>query len=231
MSRNAPLGPIPGTDDDYFRQLVLSVPVALYVTDAQGRITLFNQCAADLWGREPEIGVDRWCGSWRIFSPEDGSAVDLDACPMAIALKEGRVVYGHEIIVERPDGTRSLVLPHPRPLTNEHGEITGAINVLVDLSERKAWEAKLAHSHKMEAVGSLAGGVAHDFNNLLAVIMGYAERAQSELPPEHPAGSSLQQVSSVAKKAGMLTSQLLTFASRQAASPQDVDLNELVNEA
>lgn len=230
MSQSAQNVLVPGTGDDYFRQLVLSVPVALYVTDAEGRITLFNECAAKLWGREPEVGVDRWCGSWKILNPEDDSPVELDLCPMAIALKEGRVV-SREIVVERPDGTRSAVLPHPRPITNERGEITGAINVLVDLSERKAWEARLAHSHKMEAVGSLAGGIAHDFNNLLAVILGYAEKTEDALGPDDPLRENIRQISGVAMKAGALTGQLLTFASRSVVCPRDVDLNELVSEA
>ena len=96
-----------------FRNLVLALPAAVYTTDREGRITLFNDRAAELWGRRPEIGKDLWCGSWRIFRP-DGTPLPHDQCPMAVALHEGRSVRGQEIVVERPDGARVCVLPYPR---------------------------------------------------------------------------------------------------------------------
>src|SRR5687768_2647760 len=73
--------------EHFYRQLVDELPAAIYTCDAEGRIGLFNRAAAELWGREPKIGHDLWCGSWRIFNP-DGSPMPLDICPMAIALRE-----------------------------------------------------------------------------------------------------------------------------------------------
>lgn len=118
------------------RQLIDVLPAAVYTCDREGRITLFNEAAAALWGREPEIGKDLWCGSWKIFNP-DGSAMDLDTCPMAITLKEGRKVFGEEIVIERPDGTRRNVLPYPQPIFDAVGQMTGAMNMLVDITELK----------------------------------------------------------------------------------------------
>lgn len=88
---------------------------AVYTTDAAGRITFYNQAAADLWGCRPELGSARWCGSWRLFWP-DGRPMRHDECPMAVALKEGRAVRGAEAIAERPDGTRVPFIPYPMPL-------------------------------------------------------------------------------------------------------------------
>src|SRR5579885_2162120 len=62
------------------------LPAALYVTDADGRITYFNDAAAALWGCRPKLKSDRWCGSWRLYRP-DGSPMPHDECPMAVALK------------------------------------------------------------------------------------------------------------------------------------------------
>jgi PAS domain S-box-containing protein len=118
-----------------YRQLVQSLPAAVYTTDAEGRVTLFNEAAAILWGRRPEIGKDLWCGSYKIFNP-DGTDLPLDECPMAVTLKQGHAVRGREIVIERPDGTRRNILPYPEPIFNASGKIVGAVNMLLDITER-----------------------------------------------------------------------------------------------
>ena len=115
-------------------EILDALPVAVYTTDAQGRITYYNQAAEDLWGHRPKIGSDQWCGSWRLFWP-DGRLLPHDECPMAVTLKEGRPVRGVEAIAERPDGTRVPFMPYPTPLRDASGQLVGAINLLVDLTE------------------------------------------------------------------------------------------------
>lgn len=127
--------------------LVNSLPVAIYTCDQMGRINFFNEAAVELWGREPVIGQDLWCGSWKIYRT-DGSPMDLDSCPMAQTLKEGHAIDGEEIVIERPDGIRINVLPHPRPIFDTEGQITGAINMLVDITAKKGIEAALRESEK-----------------------------------------------------------------------------------
>ncbi len=124
-----------------YSQLVHSLPAAVYTTDAQGRVSLFNEAAAVLWGRRPKIGSEFWCGSHKIFRP-DGSALPLDDCPMAVTLKTGRPVRGVELVIERPDGTRRNVLPYPDPIHDASGKVIGAVNMLLDVTEiRRAEEA------------------------------------------------------------------------------------------
>lgn len=130
-----------------YRQLVQGLPAAVYTCDAEGHIMLYNKAAAVLWGREPEIGKDLWCGSWRIYQT-DGKPLPLDSCPMAIALREGKPVYGEEIIVERPDGVRRNVLPHPEPIFDAGGAIIGAVNMLVDITEHKHTAQRLRESEE-----------------------------------------------------------------------------------
>jgi PAS domain S-box-containing protein len=122
-----------------WRQLLEALPAAVYTTDAVGRVTFFNQAAVELAGRRPELGRDLWCVSWRLRRP-DGSPLPHDECPMAIALREDRAVRGVEIIAERPDGTRINLLPHPTPLHDSAGALVGAVNMLVDITERKQAE-------------------------------------------------------------------------------------------
>ena len=139
-----------------YKQLVNSLPVPIYTCDNEGRITLYNKAAADLWGREPQIGKDLWCGSWKIYKP-DGSPLPLDSCPMAVTLKERRPVFGEEIIVQRPDGERRHVAPNPHPLYNDAGKIIGAVNLLVDITDQK--RATLALAESEERFRTLANNV------------------------------------------------------------------------
>jgi PAS domain S-box-containing protein len=118
--------------------LLEALPVAVYTTDAEGRITFYNGAAADLWGQAPPHGA-HWCGSWKIYRP-DGTPLPHDECPMAIALKERREVRGVEAVLERPDGTRIPFKPYPTPLFDETGELRGAINMLVDLRDTRRYE-------------------------------------------------------------------------------------------
>jgi PAS domain S-box-containing protein len=124
-------------------ELLDALPVAIYMTDAEGRITYYNESAAALWGCRPPLGTSRWCGSLRLFWP-DGRPLPHDECPMAVTLKEGRPVRGVEAIAERPNGTRVRFLPFPTPLRDASGRLTGAINLLMDVTERHERELQAA---------------------------------------------------------------------------------------
>jgi PAS domain S-box-containing protein len=119
-----------------WRQLFEALPAAVYTTDAAGRITFFNEAAVELAGHRPELGRDLWCVSWRLCRP-DGTTLPHEECPTAVALREDRPVRGVEVIAERRDGTRINLLPHPTPLHDSSGALIGAVNVLVDITERK----------------------------------------------------------------------------------------------
>jgi PAS domain S-box-containing protein len=119
-----------------FRELLDALPAAVYTTDAEGHITYYNDSAAEMWGQRPPLGSSEWCGSWKLFR-EDGTPLRHDECPMAIALKEDRSVRDVEAACERPDGTRVPFMPYPTPLHDENGKLIGAVNMLIDISERK----------------------------------------------------------------------------------------------
>jgi PAS domain S-box-containing protein len=125
-----------------FREIIDALPAAIYTTDAKGRLTHFNPACVELSGRTPEIGSDHWCVTWKLYHP-DGTPMPHDECPMAIALKEGRIVRGAEAIAERPDGTRIWFQPYPMPLRDAEGRVIGGLNMLVDITERKQAEARI----------------------------------------------------------------------------------------
>jgi PAS domain S-box-containing protein len=128
--------------EPHFRQLLEALPAAVYTTDAAGRITFYNEAAVALAGRRPELGTDHWCVTWRLYWP-DGTPMRHDECPMAIALREGRAIRGAEAVAERPDGSRVPFIPYPTPLFDDAGTLIGAVNMLVDISDRKKAEVAL----------------------------------------------------------------------------------------
>jgi PAS domain-containing protein len=105
----------------------------VYTTDAAGWLTYFNDAAAELWGYRPELGKTRWCGSWRIYTP-DGAPIPPDQCPMALAIREGRPVRGVQAVLERPDGTLIPFMPYPTPLRDASGTLVAASNVLLKMT-------------------------------------------------------------------------------------------------
>lgn len=133
--------------DRRFREMFDVLPVAIYTTDAKGRLTYFNPAAIQFSGRVPDLGTDHWCVSWKLFH-SDGTPMRHDECPMALAIREGCIVDGVEAIAERPDGKRVWFAPYPRPLHDAKGRIVGGINMLLDITERKQAE---------QATGVLAG--------------------------------------------------------------------------
>jgi PAS domain S-box-containing protein len=132
-----------GESESFFRRMIDALPTAIYTTDAKGRITHFNPACVEFSGRTPELGSAHWCVTWKLFYP-DGRPMPHDECPMAIALKEGRIVRGAEAIAERPDGTRVWFEPYPTPFFDDEGNVTGGINMLVDITERKTSEEATA---------------------------------------------------------------------------------------
>jgi PAS domain S-box-containing protein len=129
-------------EEGRFRLLLEALPAAVYTTDAAGWVTFFNAAAVAFAGREPELGRDRWCVTHRLFWP-DGTPLPHDQCPMATALREGRPIRGVEAIAERPDGKRVPFIPHPTPIFDGEGALIGAVNVLVDITDRKRAEDAL----------------------------------------------------------------------------------------
>jgi PAS domain S-box-containing protein len=125
-----------------FREMIDSLPAAIYTTDAEGRLTHFNPAAVEFSGRTPELGTDHWCVSWKLYHA-DGTPMPHDECPMATALREGRIDHDLEAIAERPDGTRRWFTPYPTPLRDAEGRLVGGINMLMDITKRKAAEEAL----------------------------------------------------------------------------------------
>jgi PAS domain S-box-containing protein len=122
-------------------------PLPIYLTDAEGWVTHFNRACIDFAGRTPQPGQDRWCVTWRLHS-ESGAYLPHEQCPMAVALRERRKVRGVVAAAERPDGTRVLFTPFPTPIIAEDGELAGAVNILLDITDQRQASALKAQAQR-----------------------------------------------------------------------------------
>jgi two-component system cell cycle sensor histidine kinase/response regulator CckA len=204
---------------DMFEALIEASPVAILTLDREGQVRLWNPAAERLLGWP----VSEVLGRRLPVSREDEPG-------LLASLAAGQSFTG--ALVRRP--TRDLrmidVLLSRAPLRNPAGQIVGAVEILVDVSEQRRLEEQLVQAQKMEAVGRLAGGIAHDFNNVLAVIQGFVWITHSDLPAADPMREDLDQVLRAVDRASGLTRQLLAFSRKQVFRMQILDVNALVVE-
>lgn len=221
-SKIRPLFDAPSIDSPSYRQFLEALGVAVYTTDADGRITFYNEAAADLWGRRPDIG-EEWCGSWRLFWP-DGRPMPHDECPMAIALREGRSVRGYEGVAERPDGTRVAFVPYPTVVFDVEGTLVGAINVLVDVTERRRAEEALRAANAVK--DEFLGLVSHELRTPVTTIFGNARLLQGAEGLSQRHGGMVADIATDAERLLGLVENLLLMT--RAATDQRIDLEPQV---
>jgi hypothetical protein len=146
-------------------------PAAIYVTDPDGFISYFNPACVDFAGRKPRVGQDRWCVTWKLFT-DDGEFLPHEKCPMAVAIHTRQAVRGVMAVAERPNGTRISFLPFPRPAVGDHGEMMGAVNMLVDIASYDQSMSRDLHKHlrnwqRMIAEQALAAFAIEDLRELV----------------------------------------------------------------
>ncbi|MEZ4425697.1 MAG: PAS domain S-box protein [Gemmatimonadota bacterium] len=172
-----------------WRLLLDILPAGMYVCDADGRITFFNEMAADLWGRRPQTGeaAERFFGSFRLFRP-DGTPLPHHETPMAEAVRGGPGCRSQEVVVEREDGERATALASVQPVRDESGKLNGAINVLADVTELLETQERLRRHEQRLAFVLDAAGVGEWTVDLETGRMDCSERCRVNfaVPPGEP---------------------------------------------
>jgi len=227
-------GPLVFSDELPFRAFLERLPAGAYTCDPDGLITYFNQHAVEIWGRSPKLNdpIDRFCGSFKLFSM-DGSPILHNECWMALALKNTREYNGHEIMIERPDGRRLTALAHANPIHNDTGLVIGAVNVLVDISDRKRAEDALkeADRSKNEFLATLA----HELRNPLAPIRAAVKILQLKSKHTPESKSALEVIERQTKQMTRLIDDLLDIArvtsNKLELRRERIDISEVLKAA
>lgn len=141
---------------DTLAEALDALPIAIYVTDPTGAITYYNRACIALAGRTPTLQHDRWCVTWRLYTC-GGEPLAHAECPMAIAIREQRPIRQVEAVAERPDGSRIQFMPFPTPYFDVHGNLAGAINLLLDVTEERQIETLRSQAARCRRLAAAIG--------------------------------------------------------------------------
>jgi PAS domain S-box-containing protein len=206
-----------------YRRLVEMAQEGILVIDPQDNINFANPAICRILGYEREELLK--LSIYDILAPihHDTFAGDMEL------RRQGAVATDQRRMRTKDGETRELLVT-ACPLFDPDGHYEGALGVLYDITERQRNERALQESQKLESLGMLAGGIAHDFNNILVGIMGNADLARSELPPDSPARQLIGAVIDASQRAAELTRQMLAYAGRGQIVLSQIDLNDLVQD-
>jgi PAS domain S-box-containing protein len=212
-----------------YRRIVDTTSEGVWMYDVAGITTFMNPRMADMLGYTVAEAIGQ-----PVFAFMDESVVEEARTIIERRMQTGLAERG-QFRLRRRDGTDLWISIHANPLFDAAGNYESALVLATDITEQlKAEaaldrsEAQLRQAQKMEAIGSLAGGVAHDFNNLLSVILGYTELIVADLKPADPLRADLMEVRSAGLRATALTRQLLAFSRQQVLQPRVLELNDVV---
>jgi two-component system cell cycle sensor histidine kinase/response regulator CckA len=207
-----------------FRSLVLNSPYAIFRSSLEGGFLDANPALVSMLG----YGSDSELMALDLSADVYG---DPSKSEHLVEFFKSRTQFrGIEVEWKRKDGKLITVSLTGRPVQGEQGTSTHFEIIAEDVTERKALEAQLRQSQKMESVGRLAGGVAHDFNNLLNVILGYSEVLEESLDQNNELRKHAEAIKKAGLRAVSLTRQLLAFSRQQMLEPKVLNLNTVVTD-
>ncbi len=209
-----------------------SVAEGIVVADEAGNFILFNHAAEHVLGLgATDSGPDKWSETYGAFYPDGATPFPTDQLPLVRAIN-GESVDSVEMLIRNANVPEGVYIQLTgRPLRDDNGEVKGGVAVFYDITERKKKEAELRQSQKLEAIGTLAGGVAHDFNNLLYGMLGYVEMTWQDLPEGHAHKLYMDQILRIGDRAKGLIQQILMFSRSEELERKPLRLVPLIKEA
>jgi len=214
----------------WFSTTLRCVGDAVIATNTNGQVTFVNPLAEALtgWPQAGALGgdVDMIC---RVVTEDTPTVVET---PLRQAMRTGELVkLGNSgcLLIAR-DGTTIPIDDSAAPIRDEQGVVLGGVLVFRDVTERRRTEEAVLTARKLEAIGTLAGGIAHTFNNLLTVILGRLSLAQLQARQQEPLQAHLREAEQAAQRATEVTRQLLTFAKGGAPVKRLLPLGPVLQE-
>ncbi len=205
-------------------EVIEQCPVSIVITDDQGNIEFVNRKFTQVSGysRSEAMGQNP-----RILKSGETRKEDYER--LWATITSGKAWTG-EFHNRRKNGELFWEQASIAPIRDADNAITHYVAVKEDISERRALEDQLRHAQKMEAVGTLAGGVAHDFNNILTAIMGCAYLLAEDAPADAEHRGYVDEIIRATQRASNLTRSLLAFSRKQVVNLQPAGVNEIVFE-
>lgn len=162
---------------DNWQPVLDQLPVPVYTADAEGAVTYWNQACVDFAGREPQLGSDRWCVTWRLCTMS-GEPLPHEQCPMAEAIRSRKEVRGKIAIALRPDGSRRAFRPYPTPYFDNDGNLEGAVNLLIDITSEQVGELlekaarcrRLSHWTNDSRASEVLASMAQEYSETAAML-------------------------------------------------------------
>ena len=208
--------------EEKYRTLSEQSKDAIFITTRKGELSYINQSFLDLFGytRKEIINLK---AQETYVNPNDRSMFRQE-------IEQNRSVRDFEVKLRKKDGTEMHCLITATVRRANDGSIVGYQGIIRDITEKKLFEAQLLQGQKMEAIGTLAGGIAHNFNNLLMSIQGNASLMLLETDPKHPHYERLKNIEKSVQSGSKLTNQLLGYARGGRYEVKHISLNQIVKE-
>ena len=210
--------------EERFKALSDLLPETVFEMDIQGKFTYINQSGLQSLGythKDLQTGIN----AFDIIFPED----DQNGNTYFQQILAGQQIGLVEHSVNRKDGSRFPALFHSAAIFDGDKPI-GIRGCLVDMTEKYDLQKQIQRAQKMEAIGTLAGGVAHDLNNILAGLVSYPDLLLTQLPNNSPLRKPIRTIQSTGEKAAALVQDLLTLARRGIAATEIININAIISE-
>jgi PAS domain S-box-containing protein len=218
-----------------YRELVQNANSIILRIDTGGRIIFFNEFAQRFFGYTERELIGKYAGS--IILPVSGSRrLSFEKLTKSLQNDPERPVISENETVKK-SGIKVWIAWTYKPIFNDVGNFSGILcigNNITELKrasqEKEELHAQLQRAQKMEAIGTLAGGVAHDLNNILSGIVSYPELLLMDLKEDSPLRKPILTIQKSGEKAAAIVQDLLTLARRGVEATEVVNLNEIVSD-
>ena len=193
---------------------------AIVITDKEGKLFDVNQAALDLLGYTKVEILGMYFRELYV-DPFDGKQFQKQ-------IDQKGFVTNYAVKIRKKDGTELDCLFTVSTKRADDGSVVGYQGFIRDITEIRNLEEQFRQSQKMEAIGTLAGGVAHDFNNILTTIIGNSALALLSVGKDDTLREEIEEIRIAGERAASLTRQLLAFSRKQIVRPINMNLNELL---